>query len=99
MEKTTNEISIIELKRLLVTIVDYNLPVAIRYRFMGEMWQPNFMKVIKVREVGILFQDQTSGRLTVIPDLNRLIQFELDGRIHNYEPHNHYNVTTKELSL
>jgi hypothetical protein len=97
MEKTKSLISVTELKRLLVTIVDYNLPICIRYRLLGEMWQPQFMRVVKVTENGVLLNDEKRGRLILVPDLTHLTQFELDGRLHTFEPNYHYTLT-KEFS-
>ena len=97
MEKFRNLISVVELKRLLVTIVDSYGAVCIRYRMLGEMWQPHFMRVIRVTENGAVFEDENDKRMVIVVDLSQMMQFEIDGRIHHYIPNNHYEVTLKEF--
>ena len=91
MEKEKT-ISVLEVKRLLITIIDYNLPICFRFRLLGEMWYPNFMKVIKVTDEGVLLNDENRGKLVLITDLSHIVQFELDGRIHTFEPNFHYDL-------
>jgi len=97
MEKFRNLISVLELKRLLVTIVDSYSTVCIRYRILGEMWQPHFMRVIRVTENGVVLEDERNQRMVILADLSQIMQFEIDGRIHQYVPNNHYEVTLKEF--
>lgn len=92
MEKT-KLISVLELKRLLVTIVDYSLPICFRFRLLGEMWYPNFMKIVKVTEEGVLLNDESRNKFLLITDLGHIVQFELDGRIHTFEPNFHYHLS------
>jgi hypothetical protein len=94
---TKSLISVLELKRLLVTIVDFDLPICIRYRILGEMWQPNFLKVVKIMEKGVILNDELRNKTIILPDLSQIIQFEIDGRIHNFQPHFHYDVNLKEV--
>src|SRR3954468_3605429 len=94
---TKSLISVVELKRLLVTILDFDMPICIRYRILGEMWQPNFLRVVKITEKGIILNDEVRNKTIVIPDLTQIIQFEIDGRIHNFQPHFHYDVTVREV--
>jgi hypothetical protein len=97
MEKVSNLISIIELKRLLVTIVDSNLSVCFRFRMLGEMWHPYFLKVMKVSDTGLVLHDESRNKSMIISDLSQIMQFELDGRLHHYIPNHHYDVTLKEV--
>src|SRR5687768_14135834 len=96
MEKTRSLISVLELKRMLVTIADYNLPVCFRYRMLGEMWQPNFLRVVKVTEKGVILNDEINNNTIVISDLSNIMQFEVDGRLHTFEPNFHYNLSSRE---
>ncbi len=96
MEKNKSVISILELKRLLFTIQDHNMPIFLRYRLIGEMWQSNFMKVSEVTENGAILIDESGNKLIVITDLSHIIQFELDGRIHAFEPNYHYDLSLQE---
>jgi hypothetical protein len=99
MENTKNQISVLELKRLLVTISDNSMPICFRYRIMGEMWQPHFMRVVRTTEKGVVLNDETQNKMLVVSDLTQIIQFELDGRIHTFEPNYHYDLSLKEVSL
>jgi hypothetical protein len=97
MEKIQNLISITELRRLLVAIVDANLSVSFRFRMLGEMWHPHFLKVLKVSDGGIVLHDESKNKSMIISDLSQVMQFELDGRLHHYIPNHHYDVTLKEV--
>jgi hypothetical protein len=97
MENTKNHISVLELRRLLITLVDYRLPICFRYRMLGEMWQQHFFRVMNVTEKGVVLNDERRNKTIVVPDLGSVMQFELDGRVHNFEPHYHYDVTLKEV--
>ena len=94
---TKSLISVLELKRLLVTIIDFDMPVCIRYRILGEMWQSNFLRVVKVTEKGVILNDELRNKTIILQDLTQIIQFEIDGRIHNFQPHFHYDVSLKEV--
>lgn len=93
MEKTKILISSLELKRLLVSIVDSKMSISFRYRLLGEMWQPNFIRVLKVTEKGVLLNDDIKNKLIAIHDLSGIMQFELDQTFQNFLPHFHYEVT------
>jgi hypothetical protein len=98
MEKNKSQISLLELKRLLITIIDYKLPVCFRFRMLGEMWQPSFYRVLKVTEKGVVLNDELRNKTIVIPDLANIVQFELDGRLHTFEPNFHYDLNLAEVS-
>lgn len=97
MEKTKTLISALELKRILVEITEKQPGVSLRYRLMGEMWQPNFMRVLKVTGKGVMLNDEQKNKLIVLPDLNMIVQFELDVRFQHYQPHFHYSVSPELL--
>jgi hypothetical protein len=98
LEKVKNEVSVLELKRLLVTIIDHKLPICFRYRALGDMWQPNFLKVLKITENGVILNDELQNKLVTVPDLSNIMQFEIDGRIYAFGPNFHYDVTIKEMA-
>lgn len=97
MEKTKTLISALELKRLLVEIAEKRPQVFLRYRLIGEMWQRNFMRVLKATGKGVMFNDEQKSKLIVLPDLNSIVQFEIDVRFQNYQPHFHYHVSPEQL--
>ena len=92
MNTLESPISVLELRRLLYTITDNGLDSCFRYRLLGEMWQPNFLRVIEVSEKGVLLNDETVNTIKCLPDLSQIMQFEIDVAVHNFVPHNHYDV-------
>lgn len=98
MEETLTIISANELKRVLFSIVQHQLPVCIRYRTMGQLWHPNFLRMIKIEENnGILFHDETRKRLISLPDVSSITQFEVDRPVDFLKAGFHYQVSD-ELS-
>jgi hypothetical protein len=94
MEATTSVISVSDLKKLLFSMAQENYNVCIRYRTLGQLWYPNFLRIIKVvGDKRVMFHDETRKRLISIPDLSNIIQFELDGKIYPFEPNYHYQVS------
>jgi hypothetical protein len=92
MIKRTEKISVLELRKLLYELRDRKPNVCIRYRKLGQMWKPNFMRVIEVNERGAIFFDDMIEEFVYLADLEDIIQFELDIRYQAYEPHFHYEV-------
>lgn len=89
----TTMVSQLELKRLLSSLTQQKLPVCIRYRTIGQLWYPNFLRVVKIDEgKSALFHDDTRNKLISLPDVSRIIQFELDSRFLQFEPNYHYQV-------
>lgn len=98
MEATTTSISVNELKKLLVSIQEQEYHICIRYRTLGGLWHPNFMRVLKVEENrSVLFHDVTRKRLIQLPDLSTIVQFEIDGRLHPFEPCMHYGISEENV--
>jgi hypothetical protein len=86
-------ISVSDLKKLLLSLAHQENQVCIRYRTIGQLWYPNFMRTIKiVADTRVLFHDETRKRLISLPDFSTIIQFELDGKLYPYEPNCHYQV-------
>ena len=98
MEKTKTLISALELKRLLVEIAEKRPQVCLRYRLIGEMWQPNFMRVKDVTDKGVFLKDELQNKTVLIPDLKWIVQFELDGPIHSFAPNFHYQVLPDSIT-
>ena len=97
MEYPKTLVSVNELKRLLYAIVEGELQISIRYRLIGHLWHPNFLKVIKITDgSGVLFHDAVQNKLFALPDLSTIIQFELDCSLYTFEPNFHYTLTTNE---
>lgn len=71
------------------------MSVGIRFRTLGEMWKPNFMRLVRLTDRGAIFVDESSEEFVFVADLSDIVQFEIDDRFHNLQPHFHYEVTTK----
>jgi hypothetical protein len=85
-------LSDLELKRLIIEIKDYDPNMCIRFRLIGEMWQVHMMRIITVTENRVLIHDEIANRLLSI-DLSNVMQFEIDARFRDIQPHYHYEVT------
>ena len=59
---------------------------------MGEMWQPNFLRIMQINEKGAVLIEEMSKKLVIIQNLSNVMQFELDHPFRQYEAHNHYTV-------
>lgn len=91
-----NAISVLEFRRLLHEMKDRRVEMAIRFRVMGQMWEPFFMSIGALSEHGATFLDGTRGGLKTIDDLSQIIQFEIDRSFMGYQPHFHYEVKMDE---
>ena len=95
----TAEISVLELRRLLVELRDKRPDICIRFRLLGQMWLLHFMRIILVTDRGVVLNNEVSNRLVTVRDLNNVIQFEIDNRFQNYRPHYHYDVTNRIATM
>lgn len=99
MEVTTTLVSLSDLKKLLVSIGRDPQPVRIRYRALGQLWHPNFLQVLKVEQgKSVLFHDAIRKKFIALSDLTRIMQFELDRKLHSYEPNFHYQISDDDLN-
>jgi hypothetical protein len=92
ISSNTAAVSVLELKRLLVELAEHRVNVCIRLRILGELWQANHSKVLRVNDTGTALLDELTNKLLFIQDLNNVMQFELDGQFQHYKPNYHYTV-------
>jgi hypothetical protein len=97
VDKNKTLISDLELKRLLIELKDKRPDICFRYRQLGEMWKPNFMRIIDISDKGAVLNDETHNKLVFISDFSQVMQFELDAKFQQYQPHFHYEVLPTEL--
>lgn len=90
VEKTSSAISSVELKQLLV-LLSQSSTICFRFRLLGEMWMNNHMKVTNVRDNSVLFYDEVSAKYYLVK-INNIMQFDIDNRLHYFQPHFHYDV-------
>ena len=82
-----------QVKALLTEIAANPCGVCIRTRLLGEMWHPNFMHLLMITKGGvIIFNDEILRKAVTIMRVEDVIQFEIDRKFQNYEPHFHYDV-------
>ncbi len=91
--KTTTDIDVLLLKQLLINLKQYRPEICIRFRMIGELWQPLFLKIMDVTDSGVALLNEAENRLTFIQNLCNVMQFEIDCKFQNYQPNNHYDVT------
>jgi hypothetical protein len=82
----------IEFRRLLTELKDLSPDTFVRVRFIGEMWQNNHCRIIKVTDKGVVINDEKANRLIFIQDLSKIIQFEIDQTFRHFQPHFHYSI-------
>lgn len=58
------------------------------------MWQPKFFQVVQVTEKGVFLKDEAADKIICVPDLHMIMQFELDGSLHAFQPNFHYSVVS-----
>jgi hypothetical protein len=86
-----SKISAVELKRLLVNIHSYTQNICIRCRPIGEMWMKNHARVSSINGPTALLYDEKETKYYMV-NVNKVMQFDLDERFQNYQPHHHYDV-------
>jgi len=91
-EDTKGVISTLELRRLLFDLKDKRADVCIRFRVLGEMWRPSFMRIVDVTENGAIFENEQTNDWITLADLSEIMQFEIDNRFQHFQPHFHYDV-------
>ena len=90
LERSVTTFSGLELKQLMLNLT--RVPnVCFRFRLLGEMWMKNLMQVTAVNEKTALFFDEVDTKYYLVR-INNIMQFEIDGRFHNFQPFFHYNV-------
>jgi hypothetical protein len=87
-----NQVAVLELRRLLFELKDLPPDIFIRFRVLGEMWQVNFSQVVRLTEQGVYIFNVQTKEVTLLRDLNNVIQFEIDSAFQQYQPHDHYTV-------
>jgi hypothetical protein len=84
------DISAIELKRLLHELKDKRPDIGLRFRLTGQLWASNFCRIEKITDNEVVVIDNSRQRY-----LNRfwdIIQFEIDSPFQAYRPFYHYKI-------
>lgn len=84
-------LSVLELRQQLIDILEHGPNVCVRFRLLGEMWMVNMMRIVNVTENRVLIHDEIANKLLSI-QLDHVMQFEIDNRFKELQPHNHYDI-------
>lgn len=95
-DEGTKKVAVLELRRLLTELKEHRPDIYIRYRLMGQMWAEKFLRVVAVSDRGVILHDEESSKQVTIPDLSKVMQFELDKSFQTYQPHNHFDVVVND---
>jgi hypothetical protein len=57
------------------------------------MWKSNFFRLHSMTEQGAIFTDESIQEFVFVSDLTEVMQFEIDFRFQDFQPHYHYEVT------
>ena len=85
-------ISTLQFRRLLYDLQSNAPNNQIRIRSIGKMWQPNFLRIRKVTEKGAIFIDETVHEIIFVSNLSDVMQFEIEFRFREFQPHFHFDV-------
>jgi hypothetical protein len=86
-----NRISAVELKRLLTHISSYSNDVCFRPRVLGEMWMKHHCRISQINDNIVTLFDEKEMKYYLL-NINKIVQFDLDERWQNFQPHFHYDV-------
>ena len=92
MTRSSSIFSALELKQLLIEILEHAPHTCVRFRLLGEMWQTNMVRVVGFSESKVFVNDEIKNALLPI-ELNSIIQFEIDNKYKGFQPYFHYEVT------
>ena len=87
----SEEITSVELKRLLHDLKDKRPDIGIRFRLLGSMWSEHFCFIKKITDSEVIVEDQLPR--AIINRFQDIIQLEIDSPFQAYKPFYHYKVS------
>lgn len=88
----TDTITTVDLRRLLVELLDHSPNTGIRFRVMGNMWEKNYLQIIHATtEYSVIVQDKKSDQMKFI-SLKQVVEFEIEQKFKGFKPNYHYKV-------
>ncbi|MGC1240210.1 MAG: hypothetical protein WA874_01420 [Chryseosolibacter sp.] len=82
-----------DLKTIICTIIENHPGVGIRFRTLGQLWYPGFLKIVKIDDKRLQLFDETRKFSISLRDLSAITQFELDANLGPFKPHFQYQVS------
>jgi len=92
MENSGSAVPFLAFRRLLFDLLDNKSSACVRFRLLGEMWKTNFMRPLQITVKGAIFMDETIQEFVHVFDLTDVVQFEIDARFQEFQPHFHYDL-------
>jgi hypothetical protein len=86
------DITVLQLRKLLFDLNEKRPDVCVRFRLLGELWMQSFSRVSSITDRGVILTTDHANRVLLVPNLNNVMQFELDHNFQEYIAHNHYDV-------
>lgn len=90
-------VTVLQLRKLLFDLNEKRPDVCIRFRLIGELWMQSFARVSSVTDKGVILTTDHANRVLLVPNLNNVMQFDLDHNFQEYIAHNHYDVILDKL--
>jgi c-di-GMP-related signal transduction protein len=85
-------ITTIELKRLIVELLDHSPNTRIRFRAIGNMWEKNYLQIVHTTtDNAVIVQDKKSAQMKFVP-LKQIVEFEIEEKFREFKPQYHYKV-------
>jgi hypothetical protein len=92
VRESATSLSTLQLKKLLHDLKAHS-NACIRLRLIGRMWDNSFCHIHAVTDRGVILYKTSPAQMTEIGDVRQVIQFEIDRKYQNIQPHYHYGVT------
>ena len=81
-----------DLHSIFHSIIERHSHVGIRFRTSGELWYPDFLRVIKLQGRSIQLFDDTRELLISLRDLSAITALELNAQVDGWQPNTQYFV-------
>jgi hypothetical protein len=81
-----------QFKDLLMNLQGEDNNAAIKFRQLGDVWSPDFFKVVTVDGKVVTFGGEKNTTSVQRCDLSSVVQFEIRSTLEDFEPHKIYEV-------
>ncbi|HEY0655872.1 MAG TPA: hypothetical protein VGD65_22205 [Chryseosolibacter sp.] len=93
----SNHVDVLQLRALLHDLHAHRNDIMIRFRTLGSLWQPSFLRINKVTDSGVILADPQNDKPVILSNLDFVVQFEIDTAFKQFQPNNHYDVKSNLL--
>lgn len=85
-------VEVLQLRALLHDLLEHRKDILVRFRTLGSLWQPTFLRIIKMTDKGVVLAETQNDKPIILSNLDFVVQFELDTAFKQFQPNNHYAV-------